>query len=45
MPSSRRLLAKPSVKRSATFQSAALRIVAFSRSMRPMEPISLEIET
>ena len=45
MPLSRRLLAKPSVNRSATCQSAAFRIVAFSRSMRPIEPISLEIET
>ena len=44
MPSSARLLAKPLVKRSATCQSAALRMVAFSRSMRPMEPISLETE-
>ena len=44
MPSSARLWAKPSVNRSATFHSAALRIVAFSRSIRPMEPISLETE-
>ena len=44
MPSSRRLLAKPSVKRSATCHSAAFRIVAFSRSIRPIEPISLEME-
>ena len=44
MPSSARLWAKPSVNRSATFHSAALRIVAFSRSISPMEPISLEME-
>ena len=43
-PSSFRLYAKPSVKRSATRYRAAFRIVAFSRSIRPMLPISLEME-
>ena len=33
------------MNRSATCQSAAFKIVAFSRSIRPIEPISLEMET
>ena len=44
MPRSAKLFAKPSVKRSATRWSAAFKMVAFSRSTRPIEPISLEME-
>ena len=45
IPSPSRLLANPSVNRSATCHRAAFRMVAFSRSIRPMEPISLEMDT
>ena len=44
-PLSAKLAAKPSVKRRATSYSAAFKMVAFSRSMRPIEPISLEMDT
>ena len=44
-PLSARPFAKPSVKRRATPWSAAFRMVAFSRSTRPIDPISLEMDT
>ena len=39
------LRAKPSVNLLATLHSAELSMVAFSRSISPIEPISLEMET
>ncbi len=44
MPLAARLSAKPSVNRRDTSFNAAFRIVAFSRSTRPMEPISLDTD-
>ena len=44
-PLSARLAAKPSVNLRATSYSAAFKMVAFSRSIRPIEPISLEMDT
>ena len=43
-PSSFRLLANPSVNRSATLHRAAFKIVAFSLSINPIDPISLDME-